>query len=119
MIEDFHLENLDKTRTKYEMELSAEKTDLMAKAPMASKRRSKYRYLKQLQASSALEQSILVKEHNAVFSRIAQATATLIKLNSIWRYNCISLGSKVKLLRSLVYPYFSMHVTLDLDSKIR
>ena len=37
-----------------------------------------------------------------VVSRIAQATAALTKLKSIWRDNNISLGSKVKLLRSLV-----------------
>ena len=35
-------------------------------------------------------------------SRIAQATAALTKLKSIWRDKNISLGSKVKLVRSLV-----------------
>ena len=34
-------------------------------------------------------------------SRIAQVTATLTKLNSIWRDNTISLATKVKLMRSL------------------
>ena len=37
-----------------------------------------------------------------VLSRIAQATAALTKLRPIWRDNNISLGSKVKLMRSLV-----------------
>ena len=39
-------------------------------------------------------------------SRIAQATAALIKLKPIWRDNNISLGSKVKLMRSLVISIF-------------
>ena len=41
-----------------------------------------------------------------VLSRIAQATAALTKLKHIWRDNNISLGSKVKLMRSLVISIF-------------
>ena len=41
-----------------------------------------------------------------VLSRIAQATAALAKLKPIWRDNNISLGSKVKLIRSLVISIF-------------
>ena len=41
-----------------------------------------------------------------VLSRIAQATAALRKLKPIWRDNNISLGSKVKLMRSLVISTF-------------
>ena len=41
-----------------------------------------------------------------VLSRIAQATAALTKLEPIWRDNNISLGSKVKLMRSLVISIF-------------
>ena len=41
-----------------------------------------------------------------VLSRIAQATAALTKLKPIWRNNNISLGSKVKLMRSLVISIF-------------
>ena len=41
-----------------------------------------------------------------VLSRIAQATAALTKLKPIWRDNDIFLGSKVKLMRSLVISIF-------------
>ena len=41
-----------------------------------------------------------------ILSRIAQATAALTKLKSIWRVNNIFLGSKVKLMRSLVISIF-------------
>ena len=45
-----------------------------------------------------------------VLSRTAQATAAFTKLKPIWRDNNISLGSKVKLMRSLSFPYFCMPV---------
>ena len=45
-----------------------------------------------------------------VISRIAQATAALTKLKPIWRYKSISLGSKVKLMRSFVISIFCMPV---------
>ena len=41
-----------------------------------------------------------------VFSRIEQTTAALTKLKPIWGDNNISLGSKVKLMRSLVISIF-------------
>ena len=41
-----------------------------------------------------------------VLSRIAQATAALTKLKSVWRDNNISLGSKVELMHSLVISIF-------------
>ena len=41
-----------------------------------------------------------------ILSSIAQATAALSKLKTIWRDNNTSLGSKVKLMRSLVICIF-------------
>ena len=41
-----------------------------------------------------------------ILSRIAQTTAALTKLKPVWRDNNISLGSKVKLIRSLVMSIF-------------
>ena len=41
-----------------------------------------------------------------VHSRIAQATAALTKLKPIWRDNSLCLGSKIKLMRSLVISLF-------------
>ena len=55
-------------------------------------------------------------------SRIAQATAALTKLKPIWRDNNISLGSKVKLMRSLVISIFlyaceSWTLTAELEKR--
>ena len=57
-----------------------------------------------------------------VLSRIAQATAALTKLKPIWRDNSISLGSKVKLMRSLVISIFlyaceSWTLTAELEKR--
>ena len=57
-----------------------------------------------------------------VLSRIAQATAALTKLKPIWRDNNVSLGSKVKLMHSLVISIFlyaceSWTLTAELKKK--
>ena len=57
-----------------------------------------------------------------ILSRIAQATAALTKLKPIWRDNNVSLGSKVKLMRSLVISIFlyaceSWTLTAELEKK--
>ena len=41
-----------------------------------------------------------------ILSRITQTTAALTKLELIWRDNKLSLGSKVKLMRSIVISIF-------------
>ena len=57
-----------------------------------------------------------------VLSRIAQATAALTKLKPNWRDNNISLGSNVKLMRSLVisiflYAFESCTLTAELEKR--
>ena len=57
-----------------------------------------------------------------VLSRIAQATADLKKLKPIWRDNNISLGLKVKRMRSLVisiFPYACESWTLTAELEKR
>ena len=59
-----------------------------------------------------------------IFSRIAQTTAALTKLKPICRDNSISLGSKVRLMRSLVislflYAYESWTLTAELEKRTK
>ena len=50
-----------------------------------------------------------------ILSRISQATAALTKVELIWRDYNISLGSKVKLMRSLfISIYFCLPVNQEL-----
>ena len=97
----------DITCTRYKKEISAEKTKLMTNSASGIQREIKvkgqvlgtvtsFKYLGAVVSGSKPE----------VLSRIAQATAALTKLKPIWRDNNISLGSKVKLMRSLVISIF-------------
>ena len=100
------VESLDKTCTRYKMEISAEKTKLMT-VPMASRDKVKGQVLGTVTSSKYLGAAVSDNGSKPeVLSRIAQANAALAKLKPIWRDNNISLGSKVKLMRSLVISIF-------------
>ena len=116
------VESLDKTCTRYKMEISAEKTKLMtnsANGEIKVKREklgtiTSFKYLGAVVSDDGSKPEVL--------SRIAQATAALTKLKPIWRDNNISLGSKVKLMRSLVISIFlyaceSMTLTAELEKR--
>ena len=102
------VESLDKTFTRYKMKkISAEKTKLMTNNGIQREIKVKgqklgtvtsFKYLGAVVSDDCRKPEIL--------SRIAQATAALTKLKHIWRDNNISLGSKVKLMRSLVISIF-------------
>ena len=78
-----------------------------------------------LYASNTLNLGAVVSVEGSkpkVLSRIAQAPAALTKLQPIWRDNNISLGSKVKLMRSLVISIFlyaceSWTLTAELEKR--
>ena len=103
------VESLDKTCTRYKMEISAEKTKLMTNSASGIQREIKVKGQKLVTVTSFKYLGAVVSDDGSkpeVFSRIAQATAALTKLKPIWRDNNISLGSKVKLMRSLVISTF-------------
>ena len=99
------VESLDKTCTMYKMEISAEKINLMTNSPNSIQRDIRVKEQKLGTVTSFKCLGAIVSDDGSkpeVLSRIAQATAALTKLKPIWRDNNISLGSKVKLMRSLV-----------------
>ena len=76
------------------------------------------------EANTCLEPSSDDGSKPEVFSRIAQATAALTKLKPVWRDNNISLGSKVKLMCSLVISIFlhaceSWTLTAELEKRTK
>ena len=106
---DTLVESLDKTYTGLKMAVGAEKTKLMTNSADGIKREIKmkgqelgtvtrFRYLVAVVSDDGSKAKIP--------SRIAQATAALIKLKPIWRDNIISVGSKLKLICSLVISIF-------------
>ena len=87
------------------MDISAEKTKLMTNSANGIQREIKVKGQKLGTVTSFQYLGAVVSDDGSkpeVLSRIAQATAALTKLKPIWRDNNISLGSKVKLMRSLV-----------------
>ena len=103
------VESLDKTCTRYMMEISAEKTKLMTNSANGVQREIKVKGQKLGTVTSFKYLGAVVSDDGSkpeVLSRFAQATAALTKLKPIWRDNNISLGSKVKLMRSLVISIF-------------
>ena len=105
----FLVEGLDKTCTRYKMEISAEKTKLMTNSDNGIQREIKVKGQKLGTVTSSKYLGAVVSDDGSkpeVLSRIAQTTAAFTKLNPILRDNNISLGSKVKLMRSLVISIF-------------
>ena len=118
------VESLNKPCTRYKMEISAEKTKLMTNSANGIQREIKVKgqKLRTVTSSSTLKQLFQMMAPNQFLSRIAQATAALTKLKPIWRDNNISLGSKVKLMRSLVISIFlyaceSSTLTAELEKR--
>ena len=118
------VESLDKTCTRYKMEISAEKTKLMTNSANGIQRdkgkRTEVGHCNKLQVPWTVVSDDGSKPE--VLSRIAQAVAALTKLKPIWRDNNISLGSKVKLMRSLVISIFlyaceSWTLTAELEKR--
>ena len=100
---------LDKTCTRYKMEISAEKTKLMTNSANGIQREIKVKRQVLGTVTSSKYIGAVVSDDGSkpeALSRIVQATAALTKLKPNWRGNNISLGSKVKLMRSLVISIF-------------
>ena len=98
------VESLNKTCTRYKMEISAEKTKLMTNSANGIQRKIKVKWQKlgTITSFKYLKLFQMMAPKLDILSRIAQATAALTKLKPIWRDNKISLGSKMKLMRFLV-----------------
>ena len=119
------VESLDKTCTRYKMEISAKKTKLMTNSANGIQREIKVKGQKLGTVTSFKYLGAIVSDDGSkpeVLSRIAQATAALTKLKPIWRDNNISLGSKVKLMRSLFISIFlyaceSWTLTAELEKR--
>ena len=104
------------------MEISAEKTKLMTNSANGIQREIKVKGQKLGTVTSFKYIGAVVSDDCSkpeVLSRIAQATTNL---KPIWRDNNISLGSKVKLMRSLVISIFlyaceSWTLTAELEKR--
>ena len=111
------IDRLDRTTTRYKMEIGPDKTKVMTNNPNGFQREIKikgqrleevenFKYLVAIISNEGSKAEILL--------RIAQTTAALSRLKIIWRDKNIPPASKVKLMRTLILSTF-----LDLDSRNR
>ncbi|KAJ8388236.1 hypothetical protein AAFF_G00136070 [Aldrovandia affinis] len=120
------VERLDVTSRAYGMEISTEKTKLMTNNNnimsdirvngQALDCVSSFKYLGAIISDEGSKKEVL--------ARIAQTTAALTQLKPIWKDKNISLGSKVRLLRSLVISIFlyaceSWTLTAEIQQRIQ
>ena len=103
------MERLDKTSTAFGMQINAEKTKLMTNNTNGFSTDirvngekldcvNRFKYLGAIIADEGSKLEIL--------ARVAQATAALAKLKTIWNDRNIALSSKIRLMRSLVMSIF-------------
>ena len=121
------MERLNKTSTAFGMQINAEKTKLMTSNTngFSTDTRvngekpdcvNRFKYMEAIIADEGSKPGIL--------TRIAQATAALAKLKTIWNDRNIALSSKIRLMRSLVMSIFlyaceSWTLTADTERRIQ
>ena len=120
------IDRLDRTTTRYKMEISPDKTKVMTNNPNGFQREIKikgqrlevenFKYLGAIISNKGSKPEIL--------SRIAQTTTALSRLKIIWRDKNISLASKVKLMLTLILSTFlyaceSWTLTAEIERRIQ
>ena len=103
------IDRLDRTTTRYKMEIGPDKTKVMTNNPNGFQREIKIKgqRLEEVENFKYLG-AIISNEWSKpeILSRIALTTAALSRLKIIWRDKNISLASKVKLMRTLILSTF-------------
>ena len=121
------IDRLDRTTTRYKMEIGPDKTKVMTNNPNGFQReiKKKRQRLEEVENFKYLG-AIISKEGSKpeILSRIAQTTAAFSRLKILWRDKNISLASKVKLMRTLILSTFlyaceSWTLTAEIERRIQ
>ena len=118
---------LDKASKAYGVEISAEKTKLMTNNTSGIDTEIKVNGQKLETVTSFKYLGSVITDEGSkleLLSRIAQATEALIRLKPVWIDKSISLGSKIRLMRSIVTSIFlyaceSWTLTAELQRRIQ
>ena len=121
------VEHLDEASTAYGMEISAEKTKLMTNNTSGINTEIKVNGQKIETVTSFKYLSSVITDEGSkpeILSRIAQTTAALTRLKTVWIDKSISLSSKIRLMHSLVTSIFlyaceSWTLTAELQRRIQ
>ena len=109
------------------MEISAEKTKFMTNKTRCINKEIKVNRQKLKKVTNFKYSGSVVSDDGSkpeILSRVAQTTAALTKLESVWNDRNISLSSKIRMIRSIVTSIFlyasdSWTVTAELQIRIR
>ena len=121
------VDRLDRTTTRYKMEIGPDKTKVMTNNPNGFHREIKIKgqRLEEVENFKYLGAIISNKGSKpAILSRIAQTTVAFSRLKIIWRDKNISLAYKVKLMRMLIFSTFlyvceSWTLTAEIERRIQ
>ena len=121
------IDQLDRTSAAYGMEISAEKTKTMTNSKNNITADLKVNDQKLENVTSFKYLGAIVSDEGSkpeILSRIAQTTATMTKLRTIWSNTNITLRSKIRLMRSLAMSIFlyaceSWTLNADLERRIK
>ena len=120
------IDQLDRTTTRYKMEIGSDKTKVMTNNPNGFQREIKIKgqRLEEVENFKYLG-AIISKEGSKpeILSRITQTTAALSRLKIVWRDKNISLAFKVKLMRTFILSTFlyaceSWTLTAEIEGRI-
>ena len=121
------IDRLDRTTTRYKMEIGPDKTKVMTNNPNGLQREIKIKGQRLEEVESFKYLGAIISNEGSkpeILSRIAQTTAALSRLKIIWRDKNISLASKVKLMRTLILSTFlyaceSWTLTAEIERRIQ
>ena len=102
------VELLDRTTTKYKMEIGPDKTKVMTFNPNGFQKEIKIKGQRLEEVENFKYLGAIISNEGSkpeILSRIAQTAAALSRLKIIWRDKNIPLASKVKLMRMLIFLY--------------
>ena len=100
---------LDRTTTRYKMEIGPDKTKVMTNNPNGFQREIKIKGQRLEEVENFKYLGPIISNEGSkpeILSRIDQTTAALSRLKIIWRDKNIPLASKVKLMRTLILSTF-------------
>ena len=103
------IDRLDRTTTRYKMEIGPDKTKVMTNNQNGFQREIKIKGQRLEEVENFKYLGAVISNEGSkpeILSRIAQTTAALSRLKIIWRDKNISLASKVKLMRTLILSTF-------------
>ena len=121
------VDRLDRTITRYKMEIGPDKTKVMTNNPNGFQREIKIKGQMQEEVENFKYLGAIISNEGSkpeILSKIAQTTAALSRLKVIWRDKNFSLASKVKLMRTLILSTFlyaceSWTLTVEIERRIQ